>query len=229
PICQDTGVLNFYVNLGNRFPIISNFQKIIHEAVEKATTEVPLRGNSVDPISNLNPENNLGVNVPPIHINIVDNSSDLEIFVLPKGGGGENLSKLFMLNPSNGLDIFQEKIVQALKEAGGMPCPPVILGVGLGGDASNSMTLAKNALLRPLNQRHPRTDVAKIELELINKINKLNIGVMGLGGKFTCLDVHIEIAMRHPASFPVGMIVQCYCHRIASFKINQKGMMVNET
>ena len=228
PICQDTGVLNFFIDLGNEFPIMSNFKSIIEKAVLKATKTIPLRSNSVDPITNENPENNLGFNVPPIYLNIIENSSVLKITVLPKGGGAENVSRLFMLNPSNGLEKFQDIIIDVIKEAGGMPCPPIILGIGLGGDATLSMVLAKKALLRPFNQRHARKDIAKIEIELLDKINQLNIGVMGLGGKITCLDVRIEIAMRHPASFPVGLIVQCYSHRYASFEINEKGEIYNE-
>ena len=229
PTCQDTGVLNFFVTLGNRFPLISNFKEIIRSAVGTATEMIPLRGNSVDPITNENPENNLGINVPPIHLSISENSSNLKITVLPKGGGAENISKLFMLNPSNGLEVFQEEILKVIKEAGGMPCPPVILGIGIGGDATTCMKLAKEALLRPLHQRHLRKDLAQIELELLEKINNLGIGVMGLGGKVTCLDVHIEVAMRHPASFPVGLIVQCYAHRWSSFEMNEKGDIINET
>lgn len=229
PICQDTGVLNFFVNLGNRFPVISDFRTIIESAVDNATELIPLRGNSVDPITNQNPENNLGANVPPIYLSISENSSNLKITILPKGGGAENISRLFMLNPSNGLEVFQEKIVNVIKEAGGMPCPPIILGIGIGGDASLCMKLAKEALLRPLDQRNSRADIAKIEIELKKKLNTLDIGVMGLGGKITCLDVHIEVAMRHPASFPVGLIVQCYSHRWASFEIDKVGEIVDET
>jgi len=229
PICQDTGVLNFFILLGDKFPIISDFRTIIENAVDKATELVPLRGNSVDPLTNQNPENNLGINVPPIYLSISENSSNLKITILAKGGGAENISKLFMLNPSNALEEFQEKIVKAIKEAGGMPCPPVILGIGIGGDASSCMKLAKEALIRPLNQRHSREDVARLEIDLIQKINDLNIGVMGLGGKVTCLDVHIEVAMRHPASFPVGLIVQCYSHRWASFEMNEEGEIIDET
>ena len=109
-----------------------------------------------------------------------------------------------------------------------MPCPPIILGIGIGGDASLCMKLAKEALLRPLNQRNSRADIARIENELKKKLNTLDIGVMGLGGKVTCLDVHIEVAMRHPASFPVGLIVQCYSHRWASFEMDKEGEMVDE-
>ncbi len=229
PMCQDTGILNFFVEIGTNFPIIPNIRSIINSAVEKATLAIPMRGNSVDPFTNYNPENNLGENFPPIYIDIKENSNQLKITVLPKGGGAENISRLFMLNPINGFETFQEKILEVLKEEGGMPCPPVILGVGIGGDATLSMVLAKRALLRPLNQRHPKKEIAKIELELLEKVNKLNIGTMGFGGTTSCLDVHIEYAMKHPASFPVGLIVQCYMHRIASFVMNAKGEIINET
>ncbi len=228
PICQDTGMLNFFIILGDRFPIVSDFKSIIENAIRKATKTIPLRGNSVDPITNKNPENNLGINLPIVYLNILENSDTLKITILPKGGGAENISKLMMLNPSNGLDCFQNEIINVIKLAGGMPCPPIILGIGLGGDATSCMKLAKKALLRPLNQRHPREDVAKLELELLNNINQLNIGIMGLGGKVSCLDVHIEIAMRHPASFPVGLIVQCYSHRWSSFEINSEGDIIDE-
>lgn len=229
PICQDTGVLNFFIEIGTKFPISSSFKEIIHKSVQKATKLIPLRGNSVDPLTNQNPENNLGTNVPPIYYNIIEDSENLKITVLPKGGGSENISKLYMLNPSDNLDKVKEKIINTLRKAGGMPCPPVILGIGIGGDASLCMKLAKVSLLRPLNKRHPRKDVAELELELLKEVNSLKIGPMGLGGKTTCLDVHIEIAMRHPASFPVGLIVQCYSHRIAYFEINKNGEIIDES
>lgn len=229
PICQDTGVLNFFVELGSEFPIISNFKNIINNAVKKATDTIPLRHNAFDPITNENPETNVGINIPPIYLNIIENKDTLKITCMPKGGGAENISKLFMLNPANGLEKFQEKVVKTIKKAGGMPCPPVILGIGLGGDATYCMKLAKEALLRPLHERHPRDDVAEIELSLLERINQLNIGPMGLGGELSCIDVHIEVAMRHPASYPVGLIVQCYSHRWSSFKINKEGEIIYET
>lgn len=228
PLCQDTGILNFYIKLGNKFPIISSFRNIIDKVVQEATTDIPLRSNSVDPITNKNTETNIGLNSPPISIEIIDSSSDLEIFILPKGGGAENISKLFMLDPIDGLERLPLIIKELVQEAGGKPCPPIILGIGLGGDASNSMILAKKALLRPIGVRHERQDVAELELKIKNSLNELNIGIMGLGGKVTCIDVHIEVSMRHPASFPVGVIVQCYCHRIASFKTNKEGELIYE-
>jgi fumarate hydratase subunit alpha len=228
PICQDTGVLNFYIKLGSKFPIISDYRELIKKSVINATENIPLRGNTVDPITGFNPENNIGINSPPIYLEIANNSYELEMKILAKGGGAENMSKLFMLNPSNGLNQMKRKIENLVKNAGGMPCPPIILGIGIGGDATSCMKLAKQSLLRPLSVRHPRKDIADLERELIKRLNELNVGVMGLGGKTTCLDVHIDIAMRHPASFPVGVIVQCYSHRWASFKINERGDIIEE-
>ncbi|MFO7795277.1 MAG: fumarate hydratase [Promethearchaeia archaeon] len=228
PICQDTGILNFFIEIGSEFPIITNFKDIIDKTVSKATKTIPLRANSVDPLTNQNPESNLGINVPPIYTDIIDNDTTLKITILPKGGGAENISKLFMLNPTDGLHVFQQKIIESIKKAGGMPCPPIILGIGIGGDATLCMKLAKKALLRPINLRHQRVDVANLELHLLDEINALKIGPMGLGGRTSCLDVHIELAMRHPASFPVGLIVQCYSHRYAYFKMNEKGEIIDE-
>ncbi|TXT67081.1 MAG: putative L(+)-tartrate dehydratase subunit alpha [Promethearchaeota archaeon] len=229
PVCQDTGMLNFFIELGSNFPLISNYRDLIDRAVQRATKLIPLRGNSVDPITNENPETNTGINVPPIYLRIVDNKNTLKIIVFPKGGGAENISKLFMLNPSNGINIFQEKIIDVLKDAGGMPCPPILLGIGIGGDAVLCMKLAKEALLRQIEVRNQREDIARLEMELLEKVNALHIGPMGLGGSLTCIDVHIEIAMRHPASFPVGLIVQCYSHRWASFEMDRNGVIIDET
>ncbi|GAH22890.1 unnamed protein product, partial [marine sediment metagenome] len=154
PLCQDTGTMNFYIKLGNQFPIISSFRNMINEVVQEVTNEIPLRSNSIDPITNKNTGTNIGTNSPPISIEIIDSSSDIEIFILPKGGGAENISKLFMLDPIDGLEKFPIIIKELVQEAGGKPCPPIILGIGLGGDASNSMILAKKALLRPIGVRH---------------------------------------------------------------------------
>ncbi|TFF97699.1 MAG: fumarate hydratase [Promethearchaeota archaeon] len=229
PICQDTGVLNFFIELGDEFPIFSNFKTIIKKSVKEATKIIPLRNNVFDPLTNESPDSNVGINVPPIYLKIVENKDTLKITCLPKGGGAENISKLFMLTPADGLQTFQKEIINTIQKAGGMPCPPVVLGIGLGGDATLCMKLAKEALLRPLHQRHPRKDVAELELKLLKNINQLNVGPMGLGGNLTCIDVHIEIAMRHPASYPVGLIVQCYSHRWASFEINKKGEIIDES
>lgn len=219
PICQDTGTPNFFLQLGSEFPIIDDFHSLFLEILEKLTTEGAIRPNTVDPFTQKNPKTNGGKNMPPIYLEIIPDREDLVITVLNKGGGAENISALFMLTGSTGLQVMKSRIVETIKNAGGMPCPPVILGIGIGGDAVKAMYLAKRALLRPLGIRNIRKEAAELEEELIKLVNQSDVGVMGLGGKTTCLDVRIEWAMRHPASFPVGLIVQCYSHRTRSCRI----------
>ena len=223
PLCQDTGHINLFFQLGSKFPVVSNFKEISLRVLEKLTAEAKIRPNSVDPITQINEGSNGGFNMPPIYLEVIPDSADLIISAMNKGGGSENMSMLFMLPAATGIHDFIPKIVDQMKFAGGKPCPPTIIGVGLGGDASKSMFLAKKALLRPLGDRHARKDVADLEKTLLRKINELDIGVMGLGGHSNCLDVRIELAMRHPATFPVGLIVECYCHRTESCRITSSG------
>ncbi|UYP45120.1 hypothetical protein NEF87_001405 [Candidatus Lokiarchaeum ossiferum] len=223
PLCQDTGHINLFFQIGSNFPLVSNFKEISLRVLKKLTAESLIRPNSVDPITQINEGFNGGENMPPIYLDIIPKSSDLVITAMNKGGGSENMSKLFMLPAATGIHDFIPKIVEQMKFAGGKPCPPTILGIGLGGDASKCMSLAKKALLRPLGVHHIRKDVAALELSLLQQINDLDIGIMGLGGHSNCLDVRIEIGMRHPATFPVGLIVECYCHRTESCRITSLG------
>ena len=137
-----------------------------------------------------------------------------------KGAGSENMSEIKMLKPSDGIDGVKDFVVERVKRSGGMPCPPIIVGVGIGGNFEKCAYLAKKALLRPLNTRNPNAKWNAIENELLTRINRLGIGPMGLGGKTTVLDVHVEIAHRHPASLPVGIAVQCWADRRARMVIH---------
>jgi len=223
PLCQDTGTQNFFIQLGEKFPIISDFKKVILNALSKLTDQGIIRQNTVDPFTQKNQLHNGGEMMPPIYLEIIPNRDDLIITVLSKGGGAENISKLFMLSASTGLSDLVPLIDKTLKDAGGNPCPPVILGIGIGGDAVKAMYLAKKALLRPMGSINSRAEVAQLEEEILDRVNKLPIGIMGMGGTSNCLDVRIEWAMRHPASFPVGLIVQCYCHRTISLRVDNFG------
>jgi fumarate hydratase subunit alpha len=225
PNCQDTGIPTFFIQLGLHSPFSSILEAEINKALIYSTKTGILRPNSVDPITEENPGNNTGLNTPPVYYDIND-SDEIVITVLNKGGGAENCSALFMLNPSDGIEVAKQKIINRIRESGGKPCPPIIVGVGLGGDAVKSMFLAKKSLLRPLLSPNHRKDIADFEKDLLTQINALNIGVMGLGGRGTCLAVHCEVAMRHPASFPVGMIVQCYSHRMFSMRIQKDGSVI---
>ncbi len=222
PMCQDTGIQIFYLTVGSKFPLLHQLPLIIDQAVKRATQEIPLRPNTVDPILHKNPGDNTGLYIPWINWKVVE-GTDLEITALPKGGGSENVCKLGMLTPGQGLNGMKKFIIDSVIEAGAKPCPPTILGIGIGGGADICMKIAKEQLLRPVRQRHPNAKIAMLEKDLLSAINEIGIGPMGLGGDTTTLDVHIDVAMRHPASFPVGLAVQCWAARRASAIISKEG------
>ncbi len=224
PMCQDTGVPTFYVKIGYDAPM--ELVKVLTTAIKngtiRATQEVPLRPNAVDPIRGGNTGNNTGKHIPWINLDFVEGNY-IDIIALPKGGGSENMSRLGMLKPGVGLPGIKKFVIESVFHAGGNPCPPIVVGVGIGGGADMAMKLAKLAILRPIGERHPEPEVAAIETELLEKINQLGIGAMGLGGKTTALDVKIEYAMRHPASLPVGVVIQCWADRRAHARIYPDG------
>jgi len=222
PMCQDTGIQTFFVEVGVNFPDIDKLEGLIKDSVKKATKEIPLRPNTVDPFTGENHKDNTGDNIPYITWDFVEGSNVL-ITALPKGGGSENMSKLGMLKPGVGIEGVKDFVVEEMIKAGGNPCPPTIVGVGIGGGADLAMKLGKKSFLRPVGDRHKDKTIAAIEEELIKRINDSGIGPMGLGGKTTVLDVHIEKAHRHPASLPVGITVQCWANRRAKMVIHSDG------
>lgn len=222
PMCQDTGIQTFFVTIGKDFPHIEKLKEIILNGVKKATKEIPLRPNTVDTLTNENHKDNTGLQIPYITWEFSE-GSDVKITALPKGGGSENMSKLGMLKPGVGIEGVKDFVVEEMIKAAGNPCPPTVVGVGIGGGADLSLKLGKKALLRPVGERHKDKNIAKIEEELIKRINASGIGPMGLGGKTTVLDVHVEKAHRHPASLPVGIAVQCWADRRAHMIIHSDG------
>jgi len=222
PMCQDTGIQTFFVDVGIDFPHIKKLKKIILNGVKRATDEIPLRPNTVDPFTGVNHKDNTGDFIPYITWDFVE-GSDVHIVSLPKGGGSENMSKLGMLKPGVGIEGVKDFIVEEMIKAAGNPCPPTVVGVGIGGGADLALKLGKKSLLRPVGVRNKDKKIADIEMELINRINATGIGPMGLGGKTTVLDVHIEKAHRHPASLPVGIAVQCWADRRANMIIHKDG------
>jgi len=224
PICQDTGTISFFVKLGTKFPHLADLLQALPEAARGATKAVPLRPNTVHPFTGKNPGDNTGRYIPAITWEMVDGDR-AEVHVLPKGGGSENCSILKMLPPGVGLRGVKEAVVEHVVNCGGLPCPPTIIGVGIGGGADLSLKLGKMALLRPLGQRHPEPEVAALEAELEELINASGVGPMGLGGKTTVLAVHAEYAHRHPASLPLGIVVQCWAHRRATVRIRVDGTL----
>jgi len=225
PLCQDTGIQIFFIKAGYDFPYLSELRKAIPSAIERATREVPLRPNTVDPFTGKNPKNNLGHNMPAITIELVEGDG-AEVYIFPKGGGSENMSALWMLTPAEGFKGMKKKILEHILFSAGKPCPPVILGIGIGGGADIAMKLAKKSLLRPLDKPNPDEKLRNMEQEILNDINALGVGPMGLGGSATALAVHIEYTVRHPATFPVGLVVQCWCDRRAKIRITKDGEVI---
>ncbi len=225
PMCQDTGIQIFYVTVGHKFQFLGKLPEIFRSAVIRATKEIPLRPNTVDPIAHKNPGNNIGSHIPWINWKITE-GSDLAITAFPKGGGSENVCQLAMLNPSRGMKGMKQFVIESIIKAGAKPCPPIIIGVGIGGGADICLKLAKESLLRPVGERNRNQEIAEMEEQLLKAVNELGIGPMGLGGKTTALDVHIEVAMRHPASFPVGLAIQCWAARRASATITNRGEVI---
>jgi len=222
PMCQDTGTINFYVKVGASVKGIDKIEGALLNATRRATRKVPLRPNAVDPFTQRNTGNNIGRFIPHINWEIVPGNS-IEIIALPKGGGSENVCMLGMLTPGEGVNGLKKFVIDAIIKAGAKPCPPTIVGVGVGGGADIAMKLAKVALLRPVDQPNPDSNIAKIERELYEAANMTGIGPMGLGGRSTVLSINIEWAHRHPASYPVAVAFQCWASRRASARIYSDG------
>lgn len=209
PMCQDTGIMIFFVELGTEFQPGFDLEAAIRDAVSLATREIPLRPNAVDPLTRKNSGNNTGAGIPDIHWKLVP-GKQLKITVAPKGAGSENMSALRMFNPTETGSI-KNFVLETVVNAGGMPCPPLALGVGIGGSFDKSARLAKEALLEPLD-----TPMDEFEREILEAVNVLGIGCMGLGGSTTALAVHIKTAHCHTASLPVAVNIQCWANRHAS-------------
>jgi len=217
PICQDTGIPIFFIKLGNDLKLDFDLIAGLRKAVRGATRSIPLRANLVDPLSRVNTKTNLGGGMPAVHIELV-RGKRLEIDLLVKGAGAENWSRLYMLRPSEG-ELIERAVLLTIGEAGGQPCPPTIVGVGIGGSAEVACLLAKKALLRPLDEPNKDRQLARLEHRFTRAANELGVGPMGLGGKTTVLSVHIEKASCHTASLPVAINLQCWAARRASAKL----------
>jgi fumarate hydratase subunit alpha len=211
PLCQDTGLTAVFVELGSDVKIEgSNLESAIQEGIRQGYTEGYLRKSIVeDPLR----RKNTGDNTPGvIAIRAVDGDK-IKITILPKGGGSENMSAIKMLKPSDGEEGVKDFIVETVKNAGGNPCPPIIVGVGIGGSFDKCAYLAKKSLLRKVGSTHPDPYYAAMEKELLERVNNTGIGPQGLGGRITALAVHIETHPCHIASLPVAVNTQCHSAR----------------
>lgn len=212
PMCQDTGILVFFVELGRDTCLDFNLGDAIIEGVRQATGSIPLRPNAVEPLTRKNSGNNTGIGLPDIKYELVDGDK-ITITVAPKGAGSENMSAITMLNPTE-VGSIRNFILSTVLNAGGMPCPPIIVGVGIGGSFDKAARLAKSSLLLDLETDPEKMD--ELERGILSDINSLGIGPMGLGGDTTALAVHIKTAHCHTASLPVAVNIQCWANRHAS-------------
>jgi fumarate hydratase subunit alpha len=224
PMCQDTGLPTFFVT-GKCIP---HLEEGIRRGVSRATSEIPLRPNAVHPLTRHNPGDNLGKGMPYIHFQPSD-VDFTEITVMPKGAGSENMTTLAMLTPSQGLKAVKGVVLDTVVTAGSRPCPPTIVGVGIGGSADESVFLAKKALLRRLDDVNHDLELRKLEEELKEALNQTGIGPMGLGGRTTVLGVKVETAYCHTASLPVAVCLQCWASRRATARIGKDGSVVYST
>ena len=212
-VCQDTGMAVFFVRLGQDVHVEGGLlTDAINEGVRNGYEKNGYRASVLDPITRKNTKDNTPAIV---HIELVE-GDDLQITFLPKGFGSENMSRLFMLKPSQGVEGVKDCIVQAVKEAGANPCPPIIVGVGIGGTAEKAMEVAKAQLLREVGEPSEDATLADMEREVLERINALGIGAQGFGGDTTALAVHIGKFPTHIAALPVAINVQCNAMRKSS-------------
>jgi fumarate hydratase subunit alpha len=225
PICQDTGIPIFFVELGWKAKLGFDLRSSIAHAVRDATTSIPLRPNVVDPLTRTNTGDNTGEGQPVLHLDLVPGDG-LKIDLLLKGAGSENWSQFHMLSPISSTADLERAVLRTIEEAGGQPCPPIIIGVGIGGSADLVPLLTKRALLRPVGKRNEDRRLAKLERHLTEAANELGIGPMGLGGKTTALDVHVERAGCHTASLPLAVNLNCWAARRSSARIIDSKLQV---
>ncbi|PKN18480.1 MAG: fumarate hydratase [Deltaproteobacteria bacterium HGW-Deltaproteobacteria-6] len=211
PICQDTGLAVLFVEIGQDIRIVGgDLREAIHEGVRQAYEEGFLRKSVCDPFT----RKNTGDNTPAvIHLDMVP-GNQLKIIAMPKGGGSENMSAAKMLTPSAGIDGIKKFVMETVEKASANPCPPIIVGIGIGGSLEQACILAKKALLRPVGKKNESDERLKqMESELYEKINALGIGPAGLGGRVTTLAVQAEMMPCHIASLPVAVNIQCHVAR----------------
>jgi len=210
PICQDTGLAVLFVEVGQEVHVVGgDLKAAINEGVKKGYGEGYLRKSACHPFTRANTKDNTPA---VIHFDIVSGDK-VRIVAVPKGGGAENMSRVDMLSPSAGLEGIKDFIVKRIEASGSNPCPPTVVGVGIGGTFERSALLAKKALTRKIGERNADPELAKVEVEVLERINKLGIGPMGYGGNTTSLDVFFEVEPCHIASLPVAVNVQCHATR----------------
>lgn len=223
-VCQDTGIPVYFLTVGDRFPIdMAKLHRSLAEGVAQATARHRLRSSVVHPLTRENPKTNTGRGVPVFHHEFVEDAEYLDIVLMPKGSGSENMSFLAMLTPADGLPAVKRFVLDSVISAGAKPCPPTVVGIGLGGTADECVALAKRATARPIGTGNPDPLVASLERELCDALNTLEIGAQGLGGATTAFDVHIEYAYTHISMLPVAVNLQCWRGERATARVRVDG------
>ncbi len=213
PICQDTGLAIVFAEIGQDVCVVGgDLKEAVNNGVKNAVKKAFLRASVVgDPFDRVNTKDNTPA---IIHMDIVPGSK-IKISVMAKGAGSENMSALKMLKPSDGMPGVIDFVLETVKNAGPNPCPPIVVGIGVGGNFEKCAYLAKRSLLRRLGTKNPKKNIARLEKTLLDRINKLKIGPSGFGGKTTCLAVNIQTLPCHIASLPVAVNIECHAHRHA--------------
>ncbi|MCX8189467.1 MAG: L(+)-tartrate dehydratase subunit alpha [Nitrososphaeria archaeon] len=219
PVCQDTGVLMFFIDVGTNFPYVNKLYDALKVATIKATEEVPLRPNVVEPFDEKNTGNNVGTRLPWIEWNIVPEADYVEITLYLAGGGTSLTGNAKVLPPASGFKGVIEFVLDVVSSYGLNACPPFLLGVGIGATVETAALLSKRALLRPIGSINPNPKAASLERILYEKVCGLEIGPQGLGGSTTVLGVNVEYSARHPATLAVGVSTGCWAHRRGVIKI----------
>jgi tartrate/fumarate subfamily iron-sulfur-dependent hydro-lyase alpha chain len=223
-VCQDTGIAVYTCRVGEHFPLHpARIYEALHDGTARATLEHPLRSNAVHTITRENTGPNVGHRLPIVHWEFVPDWDGLDVKCVPKGSGSENMSFLKMCVPADGVAGVKKFVLESIVDSGGKPCPPGIVGVGIGGSADYAMYLAKEAIARPVGTRSEDPEVAKLEEELTGLLNETGIGPMGLGGDITVLHVHVEHADTHMTLNPVAVNYQCWAARRASAHVAPDG------
>ena len=210
PMCQDTGIVVAFVEIGNELQLIGNLEDAINEGIRRGYEKGYLRKSVVQhPLNRINSKDN----TPAVIHYKITSGDQLKVTIAPKGAGSENQSQLHMLKPADGYEGVKQVVIDTVLKAGGNPCPPIIVGVGVGGNFEKCALMAKEALMRPLDDVSNDEIAAKLEQELLTEINELNVGPMGFGGKTTALAVKVNTYPCHIASLPVAVNIQCHASR----------------
>ena len=220
PLCQDTGIIQYYVQVGTGFPLINELEDCLLEALKQATALGPLRPNAVEVFDEKNTGDNTGTRIPWVEYEIVPNSDEIKIFVYPAGGGCSLPGAAKVLMPSDGYEGVAKFVFDQISSYGVNACPPLLVGIGIAGSMDVAAKLSKKALLRFIGSHNSNPLGAEFEIMIEEGLNQMKIGPNGLGGEFSVMGVHVEQAARHPATRAVAVSVGCWAHRRALIKID---------